>query len=404
MSALKCKQQVRAGRYFNWVKNTTQDDKMADFDEDGKFEADWSHGVCSSSYFNRLDKKPTRKCPRKLRYPAAKAYCEASGGRLCTLAELEKDYAKDSGCNLDWKTVWSATPCGPDKFWATTGSSKYTNKRPKRCHGIARAKNYMRCCSDGAKNACKPVWPWATCPKGSRSHDACQCVNGWAPKGGCKPPEPAVISCPKDQYVVGSPASCVKLEAYCRGGESKCWRWGTWKNPSYKGAYSWSEGICANSIYQGDGSAHFARFTKSGCSGQVNFAGSTTFCRDAGARLPTLDEAKDLVVRGTGCKYDRHRIWTSSKCGAGKVWVTSGKGRTKAQDPTWGQNTVCVSVKKKTAYTRCVGDVKGTSETAERCVKCPTGSSKAAGSGGLYDCKPKSGKKWDWARATVVSA
>merc|ERR1711998_575887 len=101
---------------------------------------DWAHGVCSSSYFNRLDKKPTTRCPKKLSFRAAKAYCESSGGRLCTLGELEKDYAANSGCNLDWKTVWSATPCGNGKYWATTGSSKFRNKRPSRCHSATNSR------------------------------------------------------------------------------------------------------------------------------------------------------------------------------------------------------------------------------------------------------------------------
>jgi len=410
-SAKNCKELIRRKRYVNWIKNTTFDDKMADYDGDGDFEGNWAHGVCSSSKATRLDNKSFKsKCPSKMTFRAADAYCRASGGRLCTLGELQKDYAAGSGCNLDWKRVWSATSCGNGKYWATTGSSKFRNKTPNRCLGASNSKNFMRCCADGSKNACKPAEPWQTCPKNSASSKACTCTNGWDPKGGCKPPAATTLTCPKNQYLHGSPASCMKLEEFCLGGQAKCWRFGTWKDPNFKGVYPWSEGICANSIVGGDGRKHFARYSAAGCAhsnsknGYVRYSTAKAFCGDAGARLPTREEVKKLVVRGTGCKNDRELIWTSSKCGEKKMWVVSGKGANKKQDPIWGNNDKCVPVHQKFGRVRCIGDVKGTNESGQRCVNCPAGSSKPAGAGNLYDCRPNAGKKWDYKKGTIVNA
>jgi len=43
-------------------------------------------------------------------WDTASELCAASGGRLCTLGELESDCSKDSGCGFNRHMVWSSTP------------------------------------------------------------------------------------------------------------------------------------------------------------------------------------------------------------------------------------------------------------------------------------------------------
>jgi hypothetical protein len=410
MSAKRCKELIRAKRYVNWVQNTTQDDLEADFG-DG-FVGDWRHGVCSNSKWWVRNKKGKQegKCLKTMAWASASAYCKNNGGRLCTVQELESDYAADSGCNRDWEYVWSDTPCADGKFWATAGKSSFSKRKPSVCRNAnVRNKMYMRCCADGAKNACKPNWPWSSSNKCAIGHEEVTCKYGWrnAPPYGCKPPPSATFKCASNQYIVGSQVTCKDLNENCRGGEQRCWREGTWKNKAFQGAYPWSTGICANSIHHGNGHSHWARQSVNGCSGKVNQAGADGFCKSFGGRLPTLKEVRKMVVRGTGCRYDREQIWTSSKCGPNKFWVLSGMARTFGKKgprtSPFGKRTKCVGANQKRYMTRCIGDINGSKTTGKRCVACPTGST-STGNGDLYSCKPKSGFKWDWEKQTVVKA
>jgi len=48
------------------------------------------------------------------------------------------------------------------------------------------------------------------------------------------------------------------------------------------------------------------------CSGLVSFAAAESICVNENARLCTKDELINNCAKGTGCKYDRKMIWTSS--------------------------------------------------------------------------------------------
>ena len=50
-------------------------------------------------------------CSGRVDCAGARAYCEASGARLCTAAELINDEARGGGCGYDSELVWSSTRC-----------------------------------------------------------------------------------------------------------------------------------------------------------------------------------------------------------------------------------------------------------------------------------------------------
>merc|ERR550537_1053296 len=50
-------------------------------------------------------------------------------------------------------------------------------------------------------------------------------------------------------------------------------------------------------------------------SGGTGFAMANQLCRDAGARLSTIDELQNEETRGTGCGYDANEVYSSTPCG-----------------------------------------------------------------------------------------
>lgn len=85
------------------------------------------------------------KCTGKVTWDDAHSACSNSGARLCTQEELENDEARDTGCNLDKKWVWSSTTCSGG-YMAAKGSSLSTSEA--RCVDGDDKKASTRCCAD----------------------------------------------------------------------------------------------------------------------------------------------------------------------------------------------------------------------------------------------------------------
>lgn len=49
---------------------------------------------------------------QELSFPAAEAFCEEQGGRLCTRVEVQRLCAVDSGCVFDNRVIWTSEKCG----------------------------------------------------------------------------------------------------------------------------------------------------------------------------------------------------------------------------------------------------------------------------------------------------
>jgi hypothetical protein len=80
-----------------------------------------------------------------IEYRAAMATCNAIGGRLCSANELNINGAKDTGCDLDNKAVWTSDKCGVDMFLVAKGSR---NSRSSPVCTHMSESNSLRCCAD----------------------------------------------------------------------------------------------------------------------------------------------------------------------------------------------------------------------------------------------------------------
>ena len=97
--------------------------------------------VCSTS-------KPLGTCAAKNKgFTTAEATCSSVGGRLCTLAEVERGVTKSLGCQLDKQQIWTSTACGTDKVFTQRG--RHTG-REKLCTstGGGGSTSNIRCCAD----------------------------------------------------------------------------------------------------------------------------------------------------------------------------------------------------------------------------------------------------------------
>ena len=83
-------------------------------------------------------------CSGHLTWAGAVGFCESAGARLCAEDELQDDEAKNTGCNLDGKMVWTSIPCGSGRYVQAGGSSELADTECSVASTGARA----RCCAD----------------------------------------------------------------------------------------------------------------------------------------------------------------------------------------------------------------------------------------------------------------
>jgi hypothetical protein len=114
-----------------------------------------STGVCGESNVDNI-------CSGDVTWDAARAFCQAAGARLCTLAELLNDEARDTGCNYNTELIWSATSCydgvgTADGYYTAYGStSSGFGATTSVCKSrTVAASTYTRCCAD--VEGCSPT-------------------------------------------------------------------------------------------------------------------------------------------------------------------------------------------------------------------------------------------------------
>ena len=97
--------------------------------------------VCGTS-------RPDGACATSASYVDALHTCLDRGARLCTVAEIEADATRGTGCGFDRAYVWSASLCRGGVYVAA-GSSRFSAQLPEACvagrDGDAHA---IRCCAD----------------------------------------------------------------------------------------------------------------------------------------------------------------------------------------------------------------------------------------------------------------
>jgi hypothetical protein len=75
----------------------------------------------------------------------AEAACKVGGARLCTLAELQNDETRATGCSFDSKLVWSSTACAANAHALGMGSTLFGAASECRTDDSPRP---VRCCAD----------------------------------------------------------------------------------------------------------------------------------------------------------------------------------------------------------------------------------------------------------------
>merc|ERR1712072_618039 len=88
-------------------------------------------------------------CAGSREYDSAKSICEADGGRLCSMEELEGMATAGTGCGYDEQRVWTGSACGAGAYFTMAGQSDlYGAEYPKECTAKDASNVYVRCCAD----------------------------------------------------------------------------------------------------------------------------------------------------------------------------------------------------------------------------------------------------------------
>jgi len=84
-------------------------------------------------------------CSGALTWPEARHFCEASGARMCSVAELKANEAKSTGCGYDKEQVWASDRCGGSGFSLAFGA-KSGGSETACAAGVGL--HQVRCCAD----------------------------------------------------------------------------------------------------------------------------------------------------------------------------------------------------------------------------------------------------------------
>jgi hypothetical protein len=346
-----------------------------------------SYNVCGHSRNSR-----GRCMPRRGQTAAqSENQCAAIGARLCTAEELQRGETRGSGCNMDNRLVWSATPCCDMTDESTCDASPASRLvlfghgfGPARCMEESSASAGTRCCAD--RNVFNPcVW----CPEGTGNTnskgglDTCRCLNSpfFGPGGPtCKQlttaptmsPTGSTLSCPANQYASGSKRHCVfhgwnmlprRVSPINAAGKRTC----------------------------GDTKLDGTCYTE-----RILWAEAKNLCEAAGARLCSSAHEVNTVRATDSCRTFRRRgegsthFWTDRPCGqAGEVWTTNGINRI---------HDVCADPTVDTAFLACCADeqLPATGESTY-CKKCPAEAISAPGSTDFSDCTCRDGLGFGYA-------
>ena len=231
--------------------------------------------------------------------------CQAIGSRLCTIAELQAEETRGSGCQHDLEFVWSSEPCDGGHSTALggnhcAGDGCSMESGCDECAGQAECVCDQRCADDDANMAvrcCADVDVLAApqCPTAGYSlgcsAKTCTELNalygGWPLDNSCTPTDDVLV-CAESDNGLGQFSADASRDNACQGGQN-----------SAQGADEVT-----------DGWAHAA-----------------TICQSVGARLCSVAELQADEARCTGCQHDAEQVWSSEACNAGHLTAQGGSHR-----------------------------------------------------------------------------
>ena len=104
-----------------------------------------NNGVCAESSLVPAAGGKKAMCIGAQQHAAAEDTCSANGARLCSVEEMKGKVAVGSGCGMDFKTVWTSTPCA-NGFMAIKGNGS----GHAQCLPLSDSAPSVRCCADSA--------------------------------------------------------------------------------------------------------------------------------------------------------------------------------------------------------------------------------------------------------------
>jgi len=84
-------------------------------------------------------------CSGAVSWTAAEAFCSDAGARLCTVAELQADEAKGTGCSSNKKLIWTSEACSAG-YYVAPGSTVRSDAPS--CNTAGSSSIHARCCAD----------------------------------------------------------------------------------------------------------------------------------------------------------------------------------------------------------------------------------------------------------------
>ena len=262
--------------------------------------ADGSGQVCAGA--------PWREniCARTRYWADAEEMCASVGARLCTLAEIQNEQVRDTGCRLDVQQIWTSDTC---RVWGFPGHIKAQGwvGSPTSCQPDFNGVGEVHCCADSC---------------GQRTATAL--ARSSAVEGNEGPPTVAARSSTVGPAPARSSECCEVLEidlGFTHG--------------------SRSDVVCSASQWQGQR-----------CMKSASFPEANAICANVGARLCTLAELAGQEAQGQrGCRLDKRLLWTSDACRvAGLPGHLTGQGRD-------GDPAYCQLDATGTAAVRCCADI-----------------------------------------------
>ena len=99
-----------------------------------------STGVCGASEISGS-------CSGAVSWAAAEAFCSDAGARLCTVAELQADETRGTGCQSNNALVWTSEVCGTGHSVAPGATTRIDAPS---CNADGSSGINARCCADVA--------------------------------------------------------------------------------------------------------------------------------------------------------------------------------------------------------------------------------------------------------------
>ena len=263
----------------------------------------------------------------------AGSICMAIGSRLCTVAELQAEETRGTGCEHDNEWVWAAEACDGGHMTAVGGNHNGQN----RCTDTGECEAGQNPCTCDAR--CTP----------DTTHEAVRC---------CADVDPSIgETCLTVGYTTGCSAlSCDELGALYGGA------WRTTDANFLRG----SDQVCGESDngFNTDG-------TNLCFGGQVG-GGADTFidswghaasiCMAIGSRLCTVAELQAEETRGTGCDHDNEWVWAAEACDGGHMTAVGGNHN--------GQNRCVDTGECEAGQNPCTCTARCTADATPEAVRC----------------------------------